>query len=80
MTHRRLTDIAQSGARVSKRELFAALRAAGCEVVQTSKPTHFIVRHSLGTVIIATRRNVVLPIYVSRIVRALGIRKGAADE
>lgn len=80
MTHRSLEEIAKSGARVSKRELFVALRAFGCEILPTSKPTHFVVRHAGGIVIIATRRNEVLPVYVSRIVRALGIREGGSHE
>jgi hypothetical protein len=80
MAHRTLEEIARSGSRVSKRELFAALRTAGCEVVSTSKPTHYVVRHERGIVIIATHRNDVLPVYVSRVVRCLGLREGGLDE
>lgn len=76
MSTRRLEEIVASGARVSKRELFAALNAAGCEVLSTSKPTHFKIRHAGGVIIIATRRNDILPVYVSRIARALGMREG----
>jgi hypothetical protein len=52
----------------------------GCEIVPTAKPTHFVVRHPRGVVIIATLRNDVPPVYVSRIVRALGMREGDKDE
>jgi hypothetical protein len=78
MSERSLEQIVSTGARVSRRELFKALRAAGCEVVATSKPTHFVVRHANGIVIIATRSNDVLPVYVSRIVRSLGMREGGS--
>jgi hypothetical protein len=36
MSARTFEQIARSGARVSKRELLAALRAYGCEIVPTS--------------------------------------------
>ena len=80
MSARAFEQIARSGARVSKRELFAALRAYGCEIVPPSRPTHFVVRHRQGVVIVATRRNDVLPVYVSRIARALGIHEGGGDD
>lgn len=68
-----------SGARVSKRQLFAALRAAGYEVCPTSKPTHFVVRGGANPVVIATKGRDILPMYVSRIARALGLRQGDTD-
>jgi predicted RNA binding protein YcfA (HicA-like mRNA interferase family) len=80
MSARSFESIVSSGARVSKRELFAALRAQGCEVIATSKPSHFKVRHPGGVVIIATRRDDVLPVYVSRIARELGLREGGTRE
>jgi hypothetical protein len=76
MSPRSLDQIVSSGARVTKRELFWALRAAGYEVLATSKPTHFKVRAGAGTVIIASKRDEILPVYVSRIARALGLREG----
>lgn len=80
MSARTLEEIVASGARVSKRELFAALASAGCDVVPTSKATHFKVRYSGGVVIVATRRNDILPVYVSRIARALGLREGGPHD
>jgi hypothetical protein len=80
MSHRTLEQIARSGARVSRNELFAALSDCGCEILATSKPTHLVVRHPRGVVIVATRRNDILPVYVSRIARTLGVREGGSDE
>ena len=80
MSSRSLQDIVESGARVSKRELFAALHAEGLDALPTSKPTHFKVRCEHGIVFIATRRDVVLPVYVSRIAKAVGLNRGGKDE
>ncbi len=77
---RSLEQIVTSGARVSKRELFAALREAGYEVCATSKPTHAVVRGGPHPVVIATKRDDILPVYVSRMARALGFRQGGSDE
>jgi hypothetical protein len=78
MTPRSLEEIVTSGARVSKRELFWALREKGFEIVPTSKPTHWRVRDAAQTVAIATRKNDVLPVYVSRLARAFGLREGGS--
>lgn len=77
---RPLEQIVSSGDRVSKRELLASLRKAGYEVIPTSRPTHFLVRGGMNPVVIATRGNDVLPVYVSRIARALGLRPGGGDD
>lgn len=78
MTPRSLEEIVTSGARVSKRELFWALRKAGLGILPTSKATHFIVDIGESFVVIAVRRNAVLPTYVSRLARALGLREGGS--
>jgi hypothetical protein len=80
MASRSLDEIIASGARVSMRELFAALRSAGHEVMPTSKPTHFKLRCERGIVIIATKRDDILPVCVSRMAQALGLREGASDD
>ena len=77
---RSLEQIVTSGSHVSKRELFAVLRAAGYEVCATSKPTHFVIRGGPNPVVIATKGRDVLPVYVSRIARALGLREGGGND
>jgi hypothetical protein len=80
MSYRSLQAIVLSGGQVSTRELFSALRSAGYEVIATAKPTQFKIRGGTSLVVIAVKGNDVLPVYLSRIARALGIREGGADE
>jgi hypothetical protein len=78
MTPRSLEEIVTSGARVSKRELFWALRKAGLDVRPTAKSTHFLVEVGAQLVLVAVRKDSVLPKYVSRLARALGLRGGGS--
>ena len=80
MGSRSFRTIVASGSRVSRRELFKALKDAGCEVIPTSKSTHWKVRRGDALVIIATRGDEVLPTYLSRVAQVLGFREGTNDE
>ncbi len=77
-----LEGICASRGRVAKADLFKALEFAGCEITRRGKQSHFMVKRPgyPNPVIIATKRDEVLPVYVSRVVNELQICDVLGDE